>query len=82
MFTCNFCKQTVKAGTACKMVTVARRWFQHPYRQKVNKLLVIEEGRRKKEWIDDPGGEGYQITREVKACMECSVRYEQAHKDR
>lgn len=74
MYRCELCQKVVKPKTPCHHVTLEKRMFDHPYRPKVNKVYFIEEGKRKKEWMDDPGGRGYQITREVKACPECAVK--------
>ena len=75
MYKCEFCGQSVRPGTPCKMVVVERRMHDHPFRSKVHKLYRIIEGHRKKVFVDDPGGRGYQIVREAKACAYCANKY-------
>jgi hypothetical protein len=44
----------------------------HPAREKVHWIPPHDGGKGK--WIDDPGGRGNQIVREVRACPDCASR--------
>lgn len=64
--------------TPCKKVVVQTVMFHHSHRPKVHRRWGIDkQGKPKIEWIDDKGGIGPQIAREVAACPDCSLRHEQ-----
>jgi hypothetical protein len=49
------------------------RFRQYPPRPKANQ--IVRDGKVK--YIDDPGGKGYEIVKEVTACPRCAVQYRQ-----
>lgn len=69
MFNCQVCGKTTKEGTKCHLITAKRKMHEHPYRSGANRLKDHETG--KWEYIADPGGRGWQIVRELKACEDC-----------
>ena len=69
MFNCNVCGKTAKLGTKCHMILAKRKMHQHPFRPGANRIRNEETGRW--EFTADPGGRGWQIVKEVKACDEC-----------
>lgn len=70
MFRCHFCAGVQTAHTKAVRVPVAARVRHYPRRPEAN--LVVHEGKRR--LIDDPGGTGYEIVREVLACPACAAR--------
>lgn len=82
MFKCHFCKETTAPRILCKKVALYSRFFHHPMRSKAMVRKVIKNGRKKKEYITDPGGSGTQIVYEVNACGKCAAEQERLQKDR
>jgi hypothetical protein len=78
MFRCQLCGDVVPPGTPSQRIVVQSRRTQYPYRSKANVVVrKPESGRRrktKKEYRDDPGGEGHEIVREVIVCPNCVAR--------
>jgi len=71
MYRCDVCDCVVPANTACNKIVVETRVFQHPERADVYWHPPKAGG--KGEWVDDPGGPGSQIVREVRACPACAA---------
>jgi hypothetical protein len=44
----------------------------HPHRPRAQQ--VLRRSRKKRKWIEDPGGRGIQIVREVCACPSCAAK--------
>jgi len=59
----------VPAKTPATRVTVETRYRQYPKRPKAHPV----KRKGKIEMVDDPGGEGYEIAREVLACPTCAA---------
>jgi hypothetical protein len=54
---------------------VKRRSKEYPYRLRANVRIIRKKGKKKKkEYRDDPGGEGEEIVQEVIACRDCAAR--------
>ncbi|MFP4436499.1 MAG: hypothetical protein ACLFVO_04565 [Chloroflexaceae bacterium] len=60
------------AKTPATRVTVETRYRQYPQRPKAHPV----KRKGKIEMVDDPGGEGYEIAREVLACPACAARHQ------
>lgn len=65
MFICEGCNMVTKPGVKRQMVTIEARPKRYPARRKINR-----------NGSDDPGGEGHEIVREVRACPTC-VRFKE-----
>jgi hypothetical protein len=70
------CQCVVPPGTPSHRLVVRRRTKQYPYRSRANVLVRRPEPRKKpkKEYRDDPGGEGQEIVREVTVCPVCAAK--------
>jgi hypothetical protein len=71
MYLCQICHQCVPPRTKAYRIPVETRRRRYPPRTEVNE--VVRGGKRR--YTDDPGGEGYEIVREVIACPGCATRY-------
>lgn len=67
MYNCQVCGKTVGPGVRAFLIVAKRQRWSHPYRPKVNRIKIED----KWELTDDPGGEGYQIKKELRACPDC-----------
>ena len=77
MYRCGFCGKVSKARASCHKIITQTRMHHHPFRPRVQQRWVLDKnGRRKLEWIDDPGGIGPQIVSEVNACEGCAKKKE------
>ncbi len=75
-YTCEFCKKTPKPGTPAKKVVLTTRPKNYEYRREVNRFSYYDEdGQKQVEYRDDPGGQGYEIVREVTACPNCEMKH-------
>ncbi|MEZ4287167.1 MAG: hypothetical protein R3A47_03275 [Polyangiales bacterium] len=57
-----------RPGEKSVMVTVEQRPAEYPSRAKAQRLRVG----RKTKYADDPGGAGYEIVKQVRACTRCA----------
>ncbi len=71
MYRCELCNVVVPSGTPAEIVVVETRPTEYPSRPKAHKHRV---GRKMKH-SDDPGGAGYEIAREAKACARCAAEF-------
>ena len=69
MFNCQVCGKTSRLGGKCHLITAKRKMVDHPFRSGANRIKNEETGRW--EYNADPGGQGWQIVQELKACDEC-----------
>ena len=75
MFRCQLCQCVVPPRTPCHHLVLDRRKRQYPYRSGANTFIrTNESGKRKEYHTDDPGGEGYEVVREVIVCPACAAR--------
>ncbi len=82
MFKCELCEHVPEfkgrgprvqpPRTRAVKVPIELRPTEYPSRPKANKLRVG----RKSRLFDDPGGAGYEISREVLACPTCAQEFE------
>jgi len=59
--------------TRCVIVPLEYRATEYPSRPKAQSLRV---GRKRKS-LDDPGGAGWEIAKEVRACRDCADRWQE-----
>jgi hypothetical protein len=71
MYRCSICTKVVPPKTPCQRI-ISKRVHRHPFRPKAQSRWGIDKnGKRKEEWIDDPGGVGTQIVQEYPVCPDC-----------
>ena len=74
MFKCNVCEDVFGPGVAPVKLTVERRARTYPLRWNV---FPAPKGFRRVEGqlacVDDPGGQGWEVVREVVACRACAA---------
>ena len=70
MYQCEICRKVVPPNTPSYKIVVETRPVAYPRRPDANKTRV----RGKIEKRDDPGGQGFEIVRELRACPECANR--------
>ncbi|MEM9073598.1 MAG: hypothetical protein AAGE52_34220 [Myxococcota bacterium] len=68
MYRCELCQVVQPARTRCHKVTTDSRPTEYPSRPKAHSMRVG----RKAKTFDDPGGAGYEIAKEAKACPKCA----------
>jgi hypothetical protein len=65
----------VHARTPAQRLVVRSRRKEYPYRPRANVVIVrIKARKTKKEYRDDPGGEGEEIVQEITVCPACAAR--------
>jgi hypothetical protein len=76
MFRCQFCQCVVPPRTPCHHLVLEWRPRKYPYRLRANVIVRkrAPDKKPKKEYRDDPGGEGEEIVREVIVCPDCVAR--------
>lgn len=76
MFVCNFCRQVTKPRVKCNKIVFKSVMFNHPHRARVLKRWGVDkQGKKKLEWVDDRGGVGPQVEKEINACPDCAEQY-------
>lgn len=71
MFICGICNTATRPREKAVRIVTETREVTYPFRRDAQR--IIKDG--KKTVVDDPGGYGPQIAKEVLACPKCSVRY-------
>jgi hypothetical protein len=76
VFRCQLCHSVVPPRTAGHRLVVRRRAKHYPYRSRANVIVRRPEpGKKpKKEYRDDPGGEGQEIVQELPVCPACAAK--------
>ena len=72
MYRCEVCRSVAGSGTPKLKIVVETRPRDYPPRPKVHFVPGRAGGQGK--WVDDPGGHGNEIVREVTACPACSAK--------
>lgn len=73
MFYCQNCSVLVASGVKSSRFVCESRIVKHPYRSKANLVIRFNDmGKRIEFLVDDPGGTGSQVTREMRVCPECA----------
>ena len=75
MFRCQLCRSVVPAKTPCHRLVLEWRKKEYPFRPRANVLVRKPKphAKPKKEYRDDPGGQGYEIVKEVIVCPICAA---------
>ena len=88
MYRCEVCGRLVPPGTRCNKIVVKQRGKVYPYRKKAHPGYLKKFGeftplrsKRNSDRLDDPGGEGHETAKEVRACPECFQEYRNSHSD-
>ena len=68
MYRCELCNRVSRPGERATKVVTERRPTEYPSRSKAQRS---RSGRRSK-FHDDPGGAGYEISKEAIACAACA----------
>ena len=71
MYRCEVCDRVVPPNTPCNRIIIETRSVEYPTRPKVHWVPPDEGGKGK--WVDDPGGHGTEIVRELRACPQCAA---------
>ena len=72
MYRCDVCGSVAPPRTPCNRITVETRPVEYPLRPKVHWQPPNDDHKGK--WVDDPGGTGTAIVRELRACADCAAR--------
>ena len=80
MFRCPLCQAVVPPRTPAHCLVVRRRTKKYPFRSRANTIVrKPDPGKKpKREYRDDPGGEGQEIVQELTVCPACAVRLGQS----
>jgi hypothetical protein len=70
MYVCEVCGSVIVPGTPQTKIVVETRPVEYPVREKVHFRPGADGGKGK--WIDDPGGSGIEIVRELRVCPSCA----------
>lgn len=82
MYKCDQCGANSTPSSPCRKVVTQRAWVFHPERLRANKGFAIQKnGKKKKVWLPDPGGWGFQIAREERMCNYCANLWEHEHRE-
>ena len=76
VFKCQLCQTIVPPRIKATRIVVETRVKQYAYRAKANRLRFTSPSGHRATWfVDDPGGTGEEIVREVVACPACAQRH-------
>ena len=70
MYRCEVCDRVAPPSTLCNRIIIETRAVEYPTRPKVHWVPPKDGGKGK--WVDDPGGHGVEIVRELRACPACA----------
>lgn len=74
MYRCDVCDSLAAPGTPLHRLTTLTRPVEYPLRPKVHWHPPKAGGAGK--WVDDPGGRGTEIVRELRVCPRCQTAAE------
>jgi hypothetical protein len=75
MYRCQLCRCVVPAGTSSQRLVVQSRHKEYQFRSRANVVVRRKkENKTKKEFRDDPGGEGQEIVQELIICPACAAK--------
>ena len=76
MFRCQKCQCIVPPRTPANRIVLKGRTKKYPFRSKANIVSgsLTKKKNSKKEFRDDPGGEGYETEKEAIVCPECAAK--------
>lgn len=72
MFKCQNCQTVVPAHTKARRIVAETRFKEYPRRKKAFWAYNTQKGKR--EEIDDIGGLGWEIAREIVVCPDCAAK--------
>jgi hypothetical protein len=72
MFRCDVCACVTPPNTPCNRIAVETREVEYPARKDAHWHPPRAGGKGK--WVDDPGGRGTAIVREMNACSICAAK--------
>jgi hypothetical protein len=72
MFRCDLCGSVVPASTPCNRIPIETREVDYPRRERAH-WRPPQPPATKGKFVDDPGGHGTAIVREVNACPDCTA---------
>jgi hypothetical protein len=67
MYRCSTCREVVGPGQRQHKVIMGRR--RRVYAPRPEAFQVVKKGKR--QWVNDPGGSGWEIVREAAVCGPC-----------
>ena len=75
MYRCQLCQSVVPAKTPCHRLVLQWRKKEYPFRPRANVLVrkPSPDKKPKEEYRDDPGGQGYEIVKEIIVCTACAA---------
>ena len=74
MYRCQLCRTVVPPRTPAQRAVVQTRVKKYPFRLKVNRVVrKPENGKPKVTFVDDPGGVGREVERELVVCPVCAA---------
>ncbi|HEY5921627.1 MAG TPA: hypothetical protein VIV11_08145 [Kofleriaceae bacterium] len=79
MFRCDVCGLVTPPRTPCNRIVVETRPIEYPKRDDAHWHPPRAGGKGK--WVDDPGGTGTAIVREVRACPACAAQLHARERD-
>ena len=74
MYRCDVCKTVVPPGT--KLGRIPEEIREKTYPPRSDATPYRRPGKKKLRWKDDPGGTGYELVSELKACPRCYAEWE------
>jgi hypothetical protein len=80
MFRCDVCGSVAPPRTPCNRIIVETRPAEYPARPRAHWQPQCAGGKGK--WVDDPGGHGSEIVRELRACDDCAAKAAALKRDR
>jgi hypothetical protein len=72
MFRCDLCDSIAASRTRCNRLVIETRLADYPARPHAHWHPPRRGGSGK--WVDDPGGHGTEIARELRACEPCAAK--------
>lgn len=89
MYRCEICQRIVPPRTPATRVVLQTRLVQYPARHNANRLPSRKLSAARARSIprashhdprDDPGGHGYEIVKEARACPDCAASFHNGRK--
>lgn len=84
MFKCQFSGKSSKSGEKEKRFVVQKRVKEYPKRIKANRGYKFKNGHQVRsksnsDRVDDPGGRGWEIQKEIRVCAAAEKEFLEAH---
>ena len=76
VYRCEKCQLLVSPKTRAHKLVVETRPVKYPYRSKANRVVRLSEnGKPRETFVDDRGGEGREIAKELTICPACAAKH-------